>query len=239
MKEIKITLSCPSCSSTTIVKNGVKPYKNKQNYLCKSCKRQFISDYCLDYKGCHSSINQKIKEMLTRGMGVGDIAAVEKVSFKKILSVLVNCCTILSCKQEHYDCLEIDEFWSFVGKKSNKVWLIYAYHRETGEVVAWFFGKRNAKTAIKLYKKLKEKGIKWSKLAYDNWKSFKKVFKKVFKDEPSLVGKEYTQGIEANNCRLRHRIRRAFRKTCNFSKKEENHIKHVELIFQYINFGYV
>jgi IS1 family transposase len=32
--------------------------------------------------------------------------------------------------------LEIDEFWTYVGKKANKLWLIYAYHRDTGEIVA-------------------------------------------------------------------------------------------------------
>ena len=74
----------------------------------------------------------------------------------------------LSCKQTYYDCLEIDEFWTFVGKKSNKVWLIYAYHRETSNIVAWVFGKRNAKIERKLYKIIKQKGIKWSNLAYNN-----------------------------------------------------------------------
>jgi hypothetical protein len=39
-------------------------------------------------------------------------------------------------KQNHYDRLEIDEFWTCAGKKQNKVWLIYAYHRDTGEIVA-------------------------------------------------------------------------------------------------------
>jgi hypothetical protein len=37
-------------------------------------------------------------------------------------------------KRTHYDCLEIDEFWTHVGKKENKAWLIYAYHRESGEI---------------------------------------------------------------------------------------------------------
>ncbi len=80
MKEIKITIVCPHCRSTNIVKNGKKSYKNKQNYLCKHCSRQFISDYCLDYKGCHSSINQRIKNMFVRGLGVGDIAFLEEIS---------------------------------------------------------------------------------------------------------------------------------------------------------------
>ncbi|MDO9154010.1 MAG: IS1 family transposase, partial [Paludibacter sp.] len=41
------------------------------------------------------------------------------------------------------------------------------------------------------------------------------------------------------NCRLRHRIRRAVRKTCCFSKIMFNHIKAFSLAFFYINYGYV
>ncbi len=36
--------------------------------------------------------------MFVRNLGVRDIAVLEEISFKKILFVLVNCCTILSCK---------------------------------------------------------------------------------------------------------------------------------------------
>ena len=235
MLKIEITLKCPHCQSTNIIKNGKKSYKNKQNYLCKNCKKQFIGDFALDYKGCHSEIKKRVKRLFQRGMGIRDIAAVESISFKKVLSLLVSFCTISSPKQSHYDCLEIDEFWSYLGKKKNKYWLIYVYHGETGEIIAWTFGKRNAKTVEKLYDIMKAKGITWDFLAFDNWKSFKTVFK----NENCKIGKEYTQGIEGNNCRLRHRIRRAFRKTCNFSKKVENHIKHFEIVFEYINFGFI
>jgi len=49
----------------------------------------------------------------------------------------------------------VDEFWTFVGKKRDKVWLIYAYDQAGGEIVAYEWGKRDlatgyaAKTAIK------------------------------------------------------------------------------------------
>ncbi|MBC6410685.1 MAG: IS1 family transposase, partial [Ekhidna sp.] len=45
-------------------------------------------------------------------------------------------------------------FWTYVGKKSHKQWLIYAYHRESGEIVAWVFGKRNEKTVRALWHKI-------------------------------------------------------------------------------------
>ncbi|MHA1177054.1 IS1 family transposase, partial [Psychrobacter faecalis] len=52
-------------------------------------------------------------------------------------------------------------------------------------------------------------------------------------------GKFFTVGIEGNNCTIRHRVRRAFRRSCNFSKKLENHFKAFDLAFFYINHGYV
>jgi IS1 family transposase/transposase-like protein len=232
--EIKITLHCPDCQSSKIKKNSKKSSK-KQNYLCKDCGRQFIGDHALTYKGCHSELIQKILLMLVHGIGIRDIAEIEKISINKVLSTLVNSNHIISPKQSYYDTLEVDEFWTYVGNKKNKVWLIYAYHRETGEIVAFNWGKRNLKTAFQLKKKLLDLGVSYGFIATDDWDSFVTTFK----DNNHLIGKKYTVGIEGNNCRLRHRIRRAFRKTCCFSKKLFNHFKAFNLAFFYINFGFV
>ena len=137
--------------------------------------------------------------------------------------------------QSFYDELEVDEFWTYVGSKKNKVWLIYAYHRATGEIVAWVWGKRNLATARDLRQKITELGITFDTIYTDDWTSFVKTFK----SDNHVTGKANTVGIEGNNCRLRHRIRRAFRKTCCFSKKLYNHFKSFELVFFYINFGHV
>ena len=114
----------------------------------------------------------------------------------------------------------MDEFWTYVGKKSNKVWLIYAYHRESGEIVAYVWGKRNLKTAKLLRKKLSEMGITFDSICTDDWQSFISAFC----SDNHIIGKSHTVGIEGNNCRLRHRIKRIFRKTCYFSKKLYNHL---------------
>ncbi|MDR2783005.1 MAG: IS1 family transposase, partial [Treponema sp.] len=60
-----------------------------------------------------------------------------------------------------------------------------------------------------------------------------------FGEDGQRVGKEYTAGIEGNNCRLRHRSRRAFRRTCCFSKKLSNHRNAFDMPFFYINYGFV
>ncbi|KAA6336217.1 hypothetical protein EZS27_015623 [termite gut metagenome] len=87
----------------------------------------------------------------------------------------------------------------------------------------------------KLRDKLQSMGITFDTVCTDAWDSFISVFKQ----DNHIIGKADTKGIEGNNCRLRHRIRRAFRKTCRFSKILFNHLKAFDLAFFYINFGFV
>jgi IS1 family transposase len=173
--------------------------------------------------------------MLVRGVGIRDISAILKISVGKVLKTLKSSKYQITPAKKHYKCLEIDEFWTYVGCKTNKIWLLYAYDRESGEIVTYVWGKRDLKTANKLRKRLKRLGITYDYVAIDKWESFVTTFS----EDQGLVGKEYTEGIEGNNCRLRHRVRRAFRRTCCFSKKLFNHWKAFSMAFFYINYGFV
>jgi IS1 family transposase len=216
------------------VRNG-KKYNGPQNYLCKDCKKQFISDHERTYRGSILSIGYLIKMMLVHGNGIRDISAILKISIYKVLTTLISSRYEIKPQKKYYDTLEVDEFWTYVGNKKNKIWLIYAYDRGSGEIVAYVWGKRDFKTADKLRRRLKRLEVRYNRIATDEWGSFLKAFK----DDELLVGKQYTVGIEGNNCRLRQRIRRVFRKTCCFSKKLRNHWKAFSMAFFYINYGYV
>ncbi|CEN50984.1 Insertion element IS1 1/5/6 protein insB (fragment) [Capnocytophaga canimorsus] len=65
---------------------GIKRTKNK-TIFAKPVKRQFIGDHNLTYKGWASHIAAKILLLLARNVGIRDIAEIEKVSIKKVLSV--------------------------------------------------------------------------------------------------------------------------------------------------------
>jgi IS1 family transposase len=173
--------------------------------------------------------------MLVQGIGVRDISTVLKTSVTKVLKILKSGTYVINPKRTRYDCLEIDGFWTYVGKKKNKVWLIYAYHRESGEIVACVRGKRDIKTAEKLKERIKEPRISYGRIATDNRDSFLAVFG----GDTHSAGKAHTVEIEGNNCRLRHRIRRVFRRSCCFSKKLCNHLKAFDRAFFYINYGFV
>jgi IS1 family transposase len=176
-----------------------------------------------------------VKIMLVRGVGIRDIGIILQISITTVLKVLKSTKYKIKPKQTHYDCLEPDEFWTYEGKKKNKVWLIYAYHRESGEIAAYVWGKRDLKTAKKLRKRLRRLGISYDRAATDDWDSFLSAFA----EDKHDTGKNHTVGIEGNNCRMRHRIRWAFRRACCFSRKLRNHWKAFVMAFFYINYGFV
>jgi IS1 family transposase len=79
------------------------------------------------------------------------------------------------------------------------------------------------KTAGDLKKKLSNFGISFGSIASDDWDSFATAFK----GRNHRAGKKHTVDIGGNACRLGHRIRRAFRKTCCFSKIIRGRLKSI------------
>ena len=90
--------------------------------------------------------------MTARGNGIRDICSMTGYSKDKVQAALQRSEHEIEPTQKHYDVLQVDEFHTFVGYKKNKVWLIYAYHQKTGQMVAFVWGKRDLKTAWDLCK---------------------------------------------------------------------------------------
>jgi transposase-like protein/IS1 family transposase len=173
--QITIGLSCPQCHGRSIKRNG-KKYNSKQNYRCKDCGRQFITEADKSYCGCLQGIGELVKRMFVRGSGIRDISFILCISIKKALKILTTSIYHLTPKRKHYGALEIDEFWTYVGNKKNKLWLIYAYDRASGEIVAFAWGKRDLKTANKQRKRIKRLGITYGRIATDDGQSFITTF---------------------------------------------------------------
>jgi IS1 family transposase len=60
----------------------------------------------------------------------------------------------LTPRKSYYTTLEVNEFWIYAGNKGKKYWLIYACESQSGEIVAYVWGKRDLKTAQRLKRKL-------------------------------------------------------------------------------------
>ncbi|SFF52803.1 Transposase [Thermoflexibacter ruber] len=142
MSKVIQKLNCPDCHSATVVKNGKKS-NGQQNYKCKSCDKQFQDEYF--YNACNPEIKELMKPMLLRGSGVRDICNVLLVSINAVLRLILKWGKQVQIKpqKKYYQRVQIDEAWSFIGKKEKKVWILYAYCSESKEILAVTMGKRN------------------------------------------------------------------------------------------------
>ena len=205
-------VSCPRCCSCKVVKNGKKK-TGIQNIHCKACGLQFQEEYL--YWGADHKNKDLLKRMLLRGSGVRDCAVVLGISTSCVLRYILRMgkASEIRPKRNCYHLVQIDEQWSYVGGKQKKVWLLYAICKQSGEILAANWGKRDKKSIKALLKKLQ--GVEIDFYCTDYWKAFGQVLPK----EKHIIGKKYTKKIEGINTWFRTRLRRLTRRTVCFSKK--------------------
>jgi len=244
---VLIKVACPFCASTHVVKRG-KTSNGKQRYGCgnEACDHStFILDY--SYLGCLPDIKDRILDMAVNASGIRDTARVLDISPGTVLSTLrsvegdlesinrkvldesdFNCSKVLIVKVKDS---ELDEMWSFVGKKSNQHWLWHAIDHKTGKILAYVFGRRKDEVFKKLKKLLMPFGIK--KFYTDDWGAYERHLP----SSKHVVGKRNTQKIERKHLTLRTRIKRLARKTICFSKSSQMHDIVIGLFINRYEFG--
>src|SRR5438128_10750212 len=130
-----IAVRCPHCQSEQIVKRG-KTRRGTQRYLCQNtaCTR---GSFLLDYRnrGCLPEVKRTIIDMSLNASGIRDTARVLRISTDTVLSELkkkeaalesVNAALLRTINPEDMTVTierageaEMDEMWSFVGKKGD------------------------------------------------------------------------------------------------------------------------
>lgn len=71
--------------------------------------------------------------------------------------------------------LELDELWSFVGSKEQKVWIWLALERQTRRIVGFALGDRSAKICEKLWASLPADYRKRALCYSDFWQAYAAV----------------------------------------------------------------
>ena len=113
--------------------------------------------------------------------------------------------------------------WSFVGSKKCRVWIWFAIHYDTKEVLAVHFGDRSEESAKKFWSLLPE-DYKQSGIAFtDGLDAYAAAFpqERLFQCEKSTGCTSY---IERFNLTVRMQNSRLVRKSIGFSRKLTNHI---------------
>jgi IS1 family transposase len=117
--------------------------------------------------------------------------------------------------------LELDELWSFVRRKSEKVWVWLALCRQTRQVVAFVTGDRSRASCERLWREIPER-YKEATCYSDLWEAYQGVIRQ---EQHEAAGKEAgeTCHVERWINTLRQRLSCFVRKTLSFSKSRQMH----------------
>ena len=96
---------------------------------------------------------------------------------------------------------ELDEMWSYVGKKAEPRWLWHAIDHHSGTVLAYVFGRRKDDVFLQLQELLAPFYI--TRFYTDGWGAYERHL------DPAqhTIGKAHTQKIESKHINLRTRSR--------------------------------
>jgi len=131
--------------------------------------------------------------------------------------------------------LELDDLWSFVGKKTNQVWIWIALCRKSRQVVAYAIGDRSQSTCRALWEAIPA-SYRTSHCFTDFWGTYQAI---IPEEQHTAVGKQTgeTAHVERWNNTLRQRLARFVRKTLSFSKSLMMHEICLRLFLHHYNRG--
>ncbi len=169
--------------------------------------------------------------MTLNSSGIRDIARVLSISTNTVLKTLrERAAAILEPRvPPRIKDLEVDEVWSFIGKKSEQCWLWYGLNRATKRIAAYVLGRRTDKSCQELVEKLDSCQV--ANYYTDDWQSYRKTLD----PERHHIGKDGTQDIERHNLNFRTHVKRLHRRTICFSKSAEMHAAVIKLYVNYLN----
>ena len=223
---MKIEMTCPTCGSHDISKNGTTR-RGKQNYKCRDCNRQFVEDP--QWKPKDKNEQSLVDLLLLEKIPLAGIARATGVS-ESWLQSYVNACyervpkaAAVIPKAKGKLKVQMDELWSFVDDKGNKQWVWLAIDADTREVIGCHIGDRSRESARSLWQSIPAVYRQCAVVYTDYWEAYETV---IPANRHRAVGKDsgLTSYIERFNNTLRQRVSRLVRKTLSFSKKLENHI---------------
>ena len=125
---------------------------------------------------------------------------------------------------------DLDELQTFIGSKSNKLWIWTAVNHFSSGILAHFIGDRSAATFKSLWSVVKC----WQCFFYvtDGWK----VYPVFIEEGDQIVSKTYMTRVEGENTRLRHYLARLHRKTLCYSKSVEMLKCSLRLLLHYLKY---
>ena len=192
------------------MKNG-KNRSGIQRYLCKDCNCSFQKDY--HYISCTVS-DKSVISLVKESCGIRSIARLLNISpstvirrIKKIASRLQRPYSILKGK-----IYEVDELFTYVRHKNNRICIAYSYEPKTGYVLDISVGRR---TKTNLGQVIETLVLSEAKTIYTDGLD---IYQKLIPESIHKIHRRGTNHIERQNLTLRTHLKRLNRRTICYSK---------------------
>ncbi len=126
----------------------------KQRWKCFDCGRIFRESY--EQKGYHPQVKEICLKMYLNGMGFRGIERVTGIHHTTIINWVKESGKELPEDEEDSPMVaELDELQTYIGIRSNKVWIWTAINHYQPGVLAIQIGDRSGQTFEKLWKRIK------------------------------------------------------------------------------------
>ena len=203
-----VNINCQYCQEPSIKfgKTGTS-----QRYRCKSCKKIQLNNY--ERKAFKACINGDIAAHVKEGCGIRSIARLLNISAGTVLRrIKIIADSIIKPSITIGKVYEMDELKTYIKKKKNDYWVIYAIDRESKQVVDYKTEKRTKKNIKSVTDTLLLAECK--QIHTDGLDIYGFVIPK----EVHRVKRYCTNRIERKNLSLRTHLKRLNRKTICYSK---------------------
>jgi insertion element IS1 protein InsB len=224
--------ACPQDGSRWFKRNG-HIHTGKQKHRRKRCGRAFVLN--LENQVITEEQRTLIERLLLERISLRGICRAVGVGLQWLLQFMV---ARFQAAPEHLYVeppdgtpavilqrleAEVDELWSFVGKKANRQWVWVALDATTRQVIAFHVGDRSGQSAQALWEKIPAVYQEDAVFYTDHYAVYSGVIPAA-QHRPITKLARKTNHVERFNCTLRQWVSRLVRATLSFSKKLSNHI---------------
>jgi IS1 family transposase len=203
-------MNCKKCGDTS-VRNGKVKSTGTQRYYCKRCNRSFIEIYTR--KSFEYDLDERLVALLKESCGIRSISRILGISPKTVIAKIKRIADKLERPMILKGCsYEMDEMFTYIGNKDQRVCIAYAIDRNTRDVVGYSVGRRNLKTLRIVTETLVLSDAK--EIGTDRLNLYRTLIPK----EIHHVKRRGINYIERKNLTLRTHIKRLNRRTIAYSK---------------------
>jgi insertion element IS1 protein InsB len=193
------------CQKAGRQKNGA------QKLYCRPCGK--YSQVTYRYTAWHQDTSVLIRSLVCEGVGIRSIRRILQIGINTVVRRIVKMAgSMVAPQREQSATWEVDELWTYIGRKENEYWIAYALNRRTRQVVDFIIGKRTKATLKELIDRLllsKPKVIRTDRLT---------IYQRIIPKGIHRSGSYCINRIERKNLSIRTHLKRLRRRTICFSR---------------------